>query len=119
MRPRMPAISLLRGERVTVLTPTVGYDEHGEETVSWEPEGVDNVLVAPGSTSDVTDSTRPGGTRAALRLGFPKTFSARLRGCRVAVRGRTYSVIGDPMPNSADNCPTAWWYTADVEAVDG
>lgn len=111
--------SLLHGEAVTVLTPSVAYDEHMEEVETWEREEVQNVLVAPGSTSDVEESARPDGTRAVFTLGFPKTFSKSLRGCRVEVRGTAYSVIGDPQPNSAANCPTAWWYTAEVEAVDG
>lgn len=110
---------LLTGETVTVLTPTYGYDEGMEETVTWSSQTVDNVLVAPGSTSDVIDSTRPYGTRASFSLGFPKSFSAPLRGCRVEVRGFTYLVIGDPKPNNEQNCPTQWWYTAEVEVVDG
>lgn len=118
---------LLHGERVTVLTRTVTYDEHMEAVETWEREDVDNVLVAPGSTASVEDTARPYGTRAVFTLGFQKAFSKRLRGCRVIVRcpedgdegEHTYSVIGDPQPNNADNCPTAWWYTAEVERIDG
>lgn len=125
--PRIPAIGLLRGETVTVLTPEHGYDEHMEDVLTWEREDVENVLVAPGSTSDVDDVARPHGTRSVFTLGFPKTFSRRLRGCRVVVRPvegedearHTYAVIGDPHPNAMANCPTPWWYTAEVEAVDG
>ena len=111
--------SLLHGEAVTVLTPSVTYDEHMEEVETWEREEVQNVLVAPGSTSDVEGSARPDGTRAVFTLGFPKTFSKSLRGRRVEVRGTVYSVIGDPQPNTLENCPTQWWYTAEVEAVNG
>lgn len=117
--PLIPTIGLIRGTTVTVLTPAVSYDEHMEEIVSWEPATVGNVIVAPGSTADVTDSDRPHGTRADVTLGFPKTFSARLRGCRVEVGERTYEVIGDPVPNMAENCPTEWWYTAEGVLVDG
>lgn len=124
---RMPDVQLLTGETVVVLTPTVGYDEHSEKVEGWDRLEVGNVLVAPGSTSDVEDSTRLDGTRAVFTLGFPKTFSAPLRGCRVVVRPvegdpepeHTYAVIGDPKPNCAANCPTRWWYTAQVEAVNG
>lgn len=116
---RMPNFPLFTGETVTVLTPTTTYDEHMEEVTTWERETVEDVLVAPGSTSDVEDSVRPYGTRAVFTLGFPKTFSASLRGCHVVVRGTEYAVIGDPQPNNMDNCPTPWWYTAEVEDVDG
>ena len=118
-RPSIPALRLISGETVTVRTPSVSYDEHMEAVETWEEQEVDDVVVAPGSTSDVTDTTRPWGTRAAYTLGFPKTFSSSLRGCRVVVRGIEYAVIGDPQPNAMGNCPTAWWYTAQVEAVDG
>lgn len=118
---------LLHGETVTVLTRAVTYDEHMEAVETWEREDVDNVLVAPGSTASVEDTARPYGTKAVFTLGFPRTYGKPLRGCRIIVRcpsgedetGHTYSVVGDPQPNNADNCPTAWWYTAEVERVDG
>lgn len=115
----LPDFGLIRGESVTVLTPSVSYGEHMEEVVSWSETEVGNVLVMPGATSDVTDSTRLHGTRVAFSLGFPKSFAASLRGCRVVVRGSTYSVMGDPQPATSDNVPGPWNRTVDVEAVDG
>lgn len=116
---RMPEIQLLTGEKVTVKTPVYTEDEHNELSVTWVSADVENVVVAPGSSSDVEDSTRPYGTRAVFSLAFPKTFGASLRGCRVSVRGTDYSVIGDPHPNTMDNSPTSWHYTCEVEDVDG
>lgn len=110
---------LLTGETVTVLTPTVSYDAHGDRSVAWAGTEVENVLVAPGSTADVEDATRPDGTRASFTLGFPKTFTAPLRGCRVIVRGVVCAVVGDPQPNAMGNCPTQWYLTATAEAVHG
>lgn len=127
MIPTIPDLGLIAGETVTVRTPTVGYDEHMEEVPSWSARPVENVVVTPGATSDVLDSARPSGTRVAFTLGFPKTFSKSLRGCRVVVRcpeggnedEHTYSVIGDPQPYTPENVPGPWNYTAEVEAVDG
>ena len=123
----LPDLGLIAGETVTVRTPTVSYDEHMEEVTTWEEATVANVVVTPGATSDVLDSTRPDGTRVAFTLGFPKTFCKSLRGCRVVVRcpeggneeEHTYAVIGDPQPYTAGNVPGAWNYTAEVERVDG
>ena len=115
----LPDFGLIAGETVTVRTPTVGYDEHMEEVVTWEDATVENVVVTPGSTSDVLGSTRPDGTRVAFTLGLPKTFTASLRGCRVIVRGIECAVIGDPQPYTPDNVPGAWNYTAEVARVDG
>lgn len=115
----LPDFGLIHGETVTVRTPSVSYDEHMEEVVSWSEETVPNVLVTPGSTSNVIESARPDGTRVEFTLGFPKSFTAPLRGCRVVVRGTEYAVIGDPQPLTPDNVPGPWNYTAEVEAVDG
>ena len=115
----LPDLGLIAGETVTVRTPTIGYDEHMEEVVTWDEATVANVVVTPGATSDVLDSTRPDGTRVAFTLGFPKTFTAPLRGCRVLVRGIECAVIGDPQPYAADNTPGPWNYTCEVARVDG
>ena len=115
----LPDLGLIAGETVTVRTPTVGYDEHMEEVVTWQEATVENVVVTPGATSDVLDSTRPDGTRVAFTLGFPKTFAEPLRGCRVLVRGIECAVIGDPQPYAAENVPGAWNYTCGVARVDG
>lgn len=115
----LPDLGLIAGEAVTVRTPTVGYDDHMEEVTTWEEATVQNVVVTPGATSDVLDSTRPDGTRVAFTLGFPKIFTASLRGCHVLVRGIECAVIGDPQPYTAGNVPGAWNYTAEVERVDG
>lgn len=110
---------MLAGESVVVRRPSLDYDEHMEEVSTWEEEAVQNVVVAPGSTSDVTDATRPHGTRATWSLAFPKPYDRPLRGCRVVVRGHEHAVIGDPQPNPMENCPTPWWYVVEVEDVDG
>jgi hypothetical protein len=115
----LPDFGLIAGEAVTVRTPTITYDEHMEESTIWTETTVANVLVMPGVTSDVTDSTRLHGTRVAFTLGFPKTFTALLRGCRVVVRGTEYDVIGDPQPATASNLPSPWSRTVEVEAADG
>ena len=115
----LPDLGLIAGEAVTVRTPTVSYDEHMEEVTTWDEVTVQNVIVTPGATSDVLDSTRPDGTRVAFTLGFPKSFTAPLRGCRVTVRGIECAVVGDPQPYTAGNVPGVWNYTAEVERVDG
>ena len=116
---QLPDFGLIAGETVTVRTPTIGYDEHMEEVVTWQDATVQNVVVTPGATSDVLDSTRPDGTRVAFTLGFPKTFMEPLRGCHVLVRGIECAVIGDPQPYATENTPGPWNYTCEVARVDG
>ena len=118
MRP-LPDFGLIEAETVTVRTRTVAYDEHMDEVVSWDEAEVPGVVVAPGATSDVLESSRPDGTRVAFTLGFPKSFAASLRGCRVVVRGIECAVVGDPQPLAAGSVPDPWDRTVEVEVVDG
>ena len=115
----LPDLGLIRGEDVTVRRPSTGYDEHMEEVVTWDEETVANVVVTPGATSDVVDAARPSGGRVDYTLGFPKTFTASLRGCRVVVRGVECAVVGNPQPYTADNVPGAHNYTVEAVRVDG
>ena len=112
-------LSLIRGEPVTVVRPAIAYDDLGEP-VYGEPERteVSDVLVTPGATSDM-GASRPNGIVVAFTLGFPKTYQEPLRGCSVVVRGRSYEVVGDPQPLTAENVPGPYNYTVEVTRSDG
>lgn len=111
--------SLIAGEPVAVLRPVAGRDELGEPTYGEpEREEVADVIVAPGSTSDL-DESRPEGVTASYTLCFPKTYDRPLRGCSVVVRGETCRVVGDPRPYTPANTPGAHNYTVEVTRADG
>ncbi|MEG1245243.1 MAG: hypothetical protein RR842_08150 [Gordonibacter sp.] len=111
---------MFRGKRVTVRRSTTHYDDDRNPIETWAEEVVDNVLVVPGATHDIAGVSRPSGTMVAFTLAFPCTYAGALRGCRVVISGEVgeYAVIGDPRP-CRDNCPTAWWMRAEVEACNG
>lgn len=115
----------IRGERVTVSTPSVaGEDAYGQPVKEWADEEVADVLVCEPSTSDLgsglqSDLGRPEGDSVSLTLHFPKTYTASLRGCRVTLRGRTYEVLGDPVALTGANVPGAWDRAAPVRLVEG
>lgn len=114
---------MLSGLTVTVLRPIPGEpDRLGNPTVAgWARESVDDVLVDPGTTSDM-EAARPEGATATLTLHFPRAFAGSLRGCRVALPEPycgTYRVVGDPKPYMAANCPGNWYMPVEVEAADG
>lgn len=116
---------MLRGEAVTVLTPTqAGEDEYGQAVKSWASQEVADVLVCEPSTTDLgaglqTDARRPEGDSVSLTLHFPKAYAASLRGCRVGLRGRTFEVLGDPVALTEGNVPGRWNRAVPVRLVEG
>lgn len=110
---------LLKGQSVEVIHMDEGaLDELGSPIATERRETVQNVLVCPGATVDAVESMRPDGVTVAYTLAFPKPYAADLRGAEVEIRGRRYRVVGDPQP-CVENCPTAWWMSAEVERYDG
>lgn len=110
---------LLRGTAVSVAHPNITVDEFGDPIESnVQVDYVDDVLVQPGSTSDL-DATRPNGVEVSFTLHFPKTYTKSLRGCSVEVFGETYEVIGDPRPWMDDNTPGPYNRTVEVGVVHG
>lgn len=130
--------SRLVGEQVVLLVPRP-FGDNGEtvrdpmgEIISFEDfEGtLDDVLIVPGDSSDLTGSIRPEGDRTVYTLHFPKSFPEAvkgipqeflksLKGARIKVRGETFRVIGDPKPYMDVNTPTRWNMPVKVEAVNG
>lgn len=82
---------------VSVVVSRPVFDEYGE-IASYADEAVQNVIVAPTNSDDSPESTRPYATEATMTFHFPKTYTASLRGCRIAYDGHTYEVDGDPQP---------------------
>lgn len=115
--PTLP--SLIEGETVTIVRPTVTRDGVGDTTYG-EPvrEVVDGVVVIPGSTADL-EADRPDGVIVAYTLCLPKTYQAPVRGCVAEVRGEPCRVVGDPRPYLESNTPGPWNYTVEVERADG
>lgn len=112
-------MNLIQGETVTVVRREAERDELGEPSAERVGrETVQNVVVAPGPTSDL-DASRPEGVTVSYTLCFPKTYDGELRGCTVEVRGTGYAVVGDPQRCAPENTPGDWNLTAEVTRADG
>ena len=110
---------MMAGATVKVLRPkVVGTDSFGADVVEWVPEFVDNVLTAPQSTADL-GAERPDGDETRIRVHFPRSYEASLRGCRVEAYGRTWAVVGDPLKLDPRLCPLPWDRMAEAVRVDG
>ena len=112
----------MKGTTITITRKGIsGYDRFGNATYAEMEETVDNVLVAPGSTSEL-EASRPEGVDVAYSLHFPKTFSGDLEGCLIALPapwGGTYRVIGKPGQYMDVNTPTRWHLPVEVEVAHG
>lgn len=109
------------GEAVEVIrTVEVGRGPGNTPIYETEKETVDDVLVAPGSRSDVIDSNRPDGVDVQYTLHFPKPYDSDLTGASISVRGEDpLDVVGSPRPYTLANTPTRWWMPVEVGRVDG
>ena len=109
---------MFKTERVTVLVPNVARDAVGEPSFGEATVVEADVIVCPGSTSDLPED-RPSGVQAAYTLHFPKSWEGSLRGASVVVRGEELSVIGDPKPYTPDNTPGGFNLEVKAARVDG
>lgn len=111
----------IKGEPITLLAPTIAYDENKDEVTTWTETELENVLFASPSTEQVDEAMRLYGVHAQFTLHFPKTFTESLRGCKVyrPRDQRTYTIAGDPQPYPVELCPTPWNREAIAGWVDG
>lgn len=114
-------ISMISGEQVVLLTPTIAYDENKDEIETWTETPINNVLFGRPSTTQIDEVMRLYSVEISYALGIPKTFKGSLRGCLVRrLRdGLVYRVLGDPQPLPIENCPTPWNREAAAVIVDG
>ncbi|MDY5151341.1 hypothetical protein R6G85_02415 [Actinotignum urinale] len=110
----------MQGEQVEIITyAQVGEDDFKTPIYVEKSIVVENVLVAPAYTGDLTGGQRIEGDKTRLELHFPKTFTTNLRGATAKIRGSLYKIIGDPQPYIPANTPTCWGRKAEAVRVDG
>lgn len=111
----------MHGETVTIKSRTATEaDPFNDPTYSESTEQVDNVLVAQGSQSNSTDSTRPDGVQVAFTLYFPRSWAYRsLKGDSVLIDGNEYKVVGNPRPYDGGLHPTQWNLEVEVSESEG
>lgn len=112
-------MAVISGVQVEVVRVTTSLDDHGNEAPGVESlELVNNVLPAPMSTSDLSE-TRPNGDRVDIVFHFPKTYKRSLRGTFIEYNGVRYSVLGDPQPYLDNLTPLDWNREVEAVVVDG
>lgn len=111
---------MIQGRQITLHRPQKsGTDAFNAEVIEWEDEVIDDVLIEPLSTSDLSDTLRPNGDSVTAKLHLPKTYTKDTRGCECSFGGARYKVKGAPIAYQVENTPTRWNYPIEVERIDG
>lgn len=100
---------MIHGITVTLINQVQnGVDAFNAPIYTETETDVDNVLVAPSSTDDVTESLNLWGKKAVYTLGLPKGDNHVWKDQKVRFFGETWRVIGLPKQGIEANVPTQW-----------
>ena len=112
-------MSILKGITVTLYTETEGDpDAFGRPTYTEKAVTVDNVLVAPASTSETLDTVNLTGKKAVYILGIPKGDANDWKDKKVEFFGETFKTFGEPLKGIEDMIPLEWNTKIQVERYE-
>lgn len=102
-------MSMLKGIPVVLHVKTVaGYDDFGAPIETETTETIENVLVYPASSNDVTDSINLHGVAVQYQLCIPKRDNHIWRDTEVEFFGETWRTVGEPKKFIEDLLPLDW-----------
>lgn len=100
---------MIHGIMVTLINQVQsGVDAFNAPIYTETETEVDNVLVAPSSTDDVTESLNLWGKKAVYTIALPKGDTHVWKDQKVRFFGETWRVIGLPKQGIEANVPTQW-----------
>ena len=85
-----------------------GRDEFNHPIYTEIPVTVENVLVAPASTTEILDTLNLTGKKAVYNIAIPKGDAHTWKDCRVDFFGESWRVIGFPQQGIDENIPGPW-----------
>ena len=110
---------MIKGITVTLITFTqTGTDEFNRPIKSEVKTDVDNVLVSPASSDDVTNTLNLTGKKAMYNLAIPKGDSHDWKNAMVEFFGKRWHVIGLPVKGIEDMVPLDWNEKVTVELYE-
>lgn len=106
----------IKGISVTLWERTAnGVDAFNRQQWTEIPVTVDNVLVSPASSTDITDSNRLYGKKAIYTLAIPKGDAHVWEDRRVTFFGEDWHCFGFVYAGIDENIPLAWNAKVQVE----
>ena len=110
----------IRGIDVVLLETVVdGEDEFGAEILTEREVVISNVLVAPASSTDITDSTQLYGRTAVYTLAIPNGDNHNWENKRVRFFDNTWKTFGIPQEGIENLIPLDWNKKVMVERYNG
>ena len=109
----------IKGITVTLTGKTkTGRDDFGHPIYENKEIQVENVLVVPASTEDITNQLNLTGKKAAYTLGIPKGDRNEWKDREVLFFGRKWRTIGIPLEGIEAMMPLDWNKKVMVEAYE-
>ena len=102
-------MAMIKGITVTLYEKRkTGEDPFGHPIYEERRTEVDNVLVAPATTSEILDTLNLTGKKAVYNLAIPKGDRHTWQDNRVDFFGNSWRVIGFPQKGIDANIPLDW-----------
>ncbi|MGV3011528.1 hypothetical protein [Streptococcus thoraltensis] len=99
----------LKGIPVTLIGKIkTGYDPFGQPIFENKSITVQNVLVAPSSSEDITNQLSLTGKKVVYTLAIPKNDSNNWTDREVIFFGKRWRTVGIPTEGIADMIPLDW-----------
>lgn len=112
-------MSRIKGITVTLYEETQsGTDGFGRPIYTETAIAVDNVLVAPASTSETLDTVNLTGKKAVYTLGIPKGDTHNWKDKKVEFFGETFRTFGEPLKGIEEMIPLEWNTKIQVERYE-
>ena len=102
-------MAMIKGTKVVLkkknLVGIDGFDAPIYEEIDVE---IENVLIAPSSTDDVTNTMNLHGKKAVYTLAIPKSDTNIWEETIVEFFGKRWKTIGNPLEGMEENIPLEW-----------
>ncbi len=93
----------------------IGKDEFDAPIYEEVTTYVDNVLVAPVTSDDITTRTSLKSDKVVYKLAIPKGDNHTWADCLVEFFGKKFKVVGEPVEGIEEMLPLAWNKQVEVE----
>lgn len=109
----------IKGISVTLYEKIIsGKDKFDNDLYVEKPVDVQNVLVAPITSDDITTERSIKSDKVIYKLAIPKGDTHTWTDCLVEFFGKKFKVVGEPIEGIEEMLPLSWNKQVQVECYD-